>query len=180
MWYSSHMYRLVFYVYSMWMKFCYYRMLEEVIDDAGAMIVTRYLSSFRSLSKSFDFYLLQVIGIVHLYIHACVCICILCACVRVYMCVCTCVCTCVCACMCVYMCACVWVHVCVHICACMCDHVCICVCVYYIALVMWHRSTLVLYIHHFCSAAFEGIKWTGCPCKNKGNESIISHRSSWS
>ena len=32
-----------------------YRMLEEVIDDAGAMIFTRYLSSFRSLSKGLTF-----------------------------------------------------------------------------------------------------------------------------
>jgi len=40
--------------------FRYGRILEESIDDAGAMIVTRYLSSFRALNKSFDFYLLQV------------------------------------------------------------------------------------------------------------------------
>jgi len=45
-----------------------------MIDDSGAVIVTRYLSSFRSLSKSFDFYLLQVFCVVcmhasTIYIH---------------------------------------------------------------------------------------------------------------
>ena len=66
-------------------NFCYHRMIEEMIDDAGAVIVTRYLSSFRSLSKSFDFYLLQVTCIVHL----CVCVYALCVCVcaRVRVCV---------------------------------------------------------------------------------------------
>ncbi|XP_065906128.1 nipped-B-like protein [Dysidea avara] len=42
-----------------------FKILEESIDDAGAMIVTRYLSSFRALSKSFDFYLLQLLKVLN-------------------------------------------------------------------------------------------------------------------
>ena len=71
-------------VYMCIVNFCYHRMIEEMIDDAGAVIVTRYLSSFRSLSKSFDFYLLQVTCIVHL----CVCVYALCVCVCARACVC--------------------------------------------------------------------------------------------
>ena len=44
----------------------FYRMLEEVIDDAGAMIVTRYLSSFRSLSKGLTFTCYRYVCDVHI------------------------------------------------------------------------------------------------------------------
>ena len=36
------------------------RRLEDVLDDEKAVIVTRFLASFRSLSKSFDYLLRQV------------------------------------------------------------------------------------------------------------------------
>ena len=44
------------------------RRLEDVLDDEKAVIVTRFLASFRSLSKSFDYLLRQVRTYV-LYVH---------------------------------------------------------------------------------------------------------------
>ena len=97
----------------------------------------------------------------------CVHVYVFCVCTRMYMCVCKCMCVCVYVCVHNIMCARVWSH-------------CVCVCLIYIALVMWQSLHIVLYIHHFCCKAFEGIKRAGSPSKNKSNESMISDCSSWS
>ena len=92
----------------------------------------------------------------------CVCICILCVCV----------------------CVCVCVRACVRVCVCIILRVRVCDCIVYVCVLYIYSSSymtglhIVLYIHHFCCTAFEGIKRAGSPSKNKCNESMISDCSS--